>query len=74
MSSGILTKILCILEKSKNVNITQFGLNFLLKAVNFPEMVSPHRESVKKTLRKIVCAMDSEIWKKIQKVQDKLLA
>ena len=61
-----------ILDNTKNTNIVQLSLNFLLKAVNYKDMWIDLKDSIKRTLRKIVCAMDSEVYKKIQKIDEKI--
>lgn len=71
ISSGIFKRVLELAGMQKNVKLTQFSLNFVMKAVQHEEIVHVYRECISKIIRSIK-DKDNDIVKRIAKIQEKL--
>ena len=68
IANKIVQRILDIIRNTKNQGILVFSLNFLQKAVQYPEFVNNFREEV----LAVVGPSDGEAAKKLKKIMEKL--
>ena len=68
ISTGIFKRVLEFAGGQKSLKIVQLSLNFVLKAVQYEEVVRVYRESIHKVVKSIRMP-DPEISKRIAKIQ-----
>ncbi|MBS1889924.1 MAG: hypothetical protein JST59_01410 [Actinobacteria bacterium] len=72
-ANKIVQRILDIIRVTKSQNILVFGLNFLQKAVQYPEFVGQFREEILGVVRGLsVGPSEGEASKKLKKIMEKL--
>jgi hypothetical protein len=72
-TNRVTSRIFEIIRSTTNQNILTFSLNFLQKAVQYPEFVAANREEVLLTIKGVnPGSYESEASKKIKKIIEKL--
>ena len=81
MREGVVEKVVAVLGRgggtgggNGNGNLVGFALGFLVKAVGYKEVVGAEgmREKVRRGVKRVVCAAESEVGRKVGKVLEKL--